>query len=127
MKTNMLTPYGARVFIIKVDTYDDKIIKGRISHARLPVEESFNGFIQMALAVEEILDTEECPQNPNDPNIPTLKDNTDPGATATLIVEILFRQNSSWQGRLTWTDEKQEATFRSALELMILIDEALGA
>jgi len=124
----MLTPYGERVFIVKVDSYETRIIQGRLTHTRLALEESFCGFIPLALSLEEILDTEECPRIPPNPLNANFKpDPGTPGKVATLIVEILFRQNSSWQGRLTWTDEKQEATFRSVLELMILIDEALGA
>lgn len=38
------------------------------------------------------------------------------------MVQILDRQNSTWQGTITWTDTGRKATFRSALELLKLID-----
>lgn len=44
---------------------------------------------------------------------------------STFIVQIQFCQNSSWQGTVAWTEQKKEQRFRSALELIRLIDEAL--
>lgn len=38
------------------------------------------------------------------------------------MVQILDRQNATWQGTVTWTDTGRKATFRSALELLKLID-----
>lgn len=39
-----------------------------------------------------------------------------------LMIQILDRQNATWQGTVTWTDTGRKATFRSALELLKLID-----
>ena len=44
---------------------------------------------------------------------------------ATFKLSILFRQNSSWQGSVLWLEEDSEAQFRSALELVKLIDSVL--
>lgn len=41
------------------------------------------------------------------------------------IVQIRNTQNSSWQGMVTWTDSRKTQPFRSALELIKLIDSAL--
>ena len=41
---------------------------------------------------------------------------------ATLIVRILYRQNTTWQGEVTWTERDMTKQFRSALELIRLID-----
>ena len=48
------------------------------------------------------------------------------GAVATFSLRILFRQNASWQGSIRWLEEKQEQHFRSVLELIILMDNALS-
>ena len=50
-----------------------------------------------------------------------------PGAPAkgTFIVKILNEQNSTWQGSVTWVEEQKTQNFRSALELIKMIDEAL--
>lgn len=43
----------------------------------------------------------------------------------TFIVKILNRNNSTWQGTVTWVEEQKVQNFRSALELLKLIDGAL--
>lgn len=45
----------------------------------------------------------------------------------TFVVNIRSRENSTWQGRVTWLDEKETRSFRSLLELIKLIDNALDA
>lgn len=45
----------------------------------------------------------------------------------TFVVQVLNTQNSTWQGTVTWTNGKKQESFRSALELMKLIDSALTA
>ena len=48
------------------------------------------------------------------------------GQKATFAVRILFRQNASWQGAITWLEGKREQSFRSVLELILLLDSALN-
>lgn len=43
----------------------------------------------------------------------------------TFVVQILNRQNATWQGVITWTEGRQTQPFRSALEMIRLIDSAL--
>ena len=43
----------------------------------------------------------------------------------TFLVNILYRQNATWQGRVLWAEEGKTYSFRSALELLKLIDGAL--
>ena len=45
--------------------------------------------------------------------------------TGTFIVKILNKRNSTWQGSITWVEEQQTQNFRSALELINLIDGVL--
>ncbi|HPE16461.1 MAG TPA: hypothetical protein PK597_05845 [Oscillospiraceae bacterium] len=44
----------------------------------------------------------------------------------TFVVRILSTQNATWQGTVAWTDGGKTQPFRSALELMKLIDSTLG-
>lgn len=43
----------------------------------------------------------------------------------TFIVHILSQESSTWQGQVTWLDEKETRSFRSLLELIKLMDTAL--
>ena len=45
--------------------------------------------------------------------------------TNTFIVKIVNRQNETWQGSVTWTEKQKVQNFRSALELLKLINGAL--
>ena len=45
----------------------------------------------------------------------------------TFVVQILSAQNATWQGTVTWTDSRRSESFRSALELIRLIDSAVEA
>lgn len=47
------------------------------------------------------------------------------GEKGTFIVQVQFRQNATWQGVLSWTEEKKTMPFRSALELLTLMNDAL--
>ena len=44
------------------------------------------------------------------------------GEQDTFIVRIQYRQNATWQGHVTWVDENKTVPFRSALELIKLMD-----
>ena len=44
------------------------------------------------------------------------------GEKDTFIVRIQYRQNATWQGHVTWVDENKTVAFRSALELIKLLD-----
>lgn len=47
------------------------------------------------------------------------------GTDATFLIRVKHRQNSSWQGEVTWIDGQKKEYFRSALELIRLIDSAM--
>lgn len=43
----------------------------------------------------------------------------------TFVVKIIDQKNSTWQGSVTWAEEKKAQNFRSTLELLKLISGAL--
>lgn len=47
------------------------------------------------------------------------------GTCATFLVNVQHRQHATWQGTVLWKEGKQKETFRSALELLMLIDNSL--
>jgi hypothetical protein len=48
------------------------------------------------------------------------------GKVATFATKVLFRQNASWQGSVSWVEGQREEAFRSVLELLFLIDSAIS-
>ena len=44
----------------------------------------------------------------------------------TFIIEVKSTKNHTWQGSITWTQEQKQVAFRSTLELIRLLDSAVG-
>ena len=49
------------------------------------------------------------------------------GKMATFVIHVMYRQHSTWQGSVTWAETGEKANFRSALELIKLMDSAVDA
>lgn len=43
---------------------------------------------------------------------------------ATFVVQVQYREHATWQGTINWVEKNEEKPFRSALELIKLIDSA---
>ena len=43
----------------------------------------------------------------------------------TFEVTVRFKQNSTWQGQIFWVEKNLKQNFRSAFEMIRLMDEAL--
>ena len=56
-------------------------------------------------------------------NIQNMQDKR--GQKGTFIVQVQYRQNATWQGQVIWAEENRKEHFRSALELIKLIDSAM--
>ena len=44
----------------------------------------------------------------------------------TFVVHVNNVENDTWQGQVTWADRDEKISFRSAMELMSIIDSALN-
>lgn len=124
-----------RTTTVCVDSYDNGVMNGRILHPSCdPIP--FKSLSRFLVQMEELLDELKLPQSftaarsfapaARGPTPDRLTDEAPPkGELATFAVRILFRQNASWQGSVAWVETGRESTFRSALELIFLIDSAL--
>ncbi len=45
----------------------------------------------------------------------------------TFLINVKYRQNASWQGTIKWLEANTEKNFRSTLELIKLMDDAVGS
>jgi len=123
-----------RRMTVCIDSYEDGVMKGRIRNAYQEMEH-FESLMQFLMAVESILEDQQIPQS-----YTTLRKFSDlipledgsvatnqirKGARATFELQVLFRQHSSWQGVVLWREGRREQSFRSVLELVMLMDSAL--
>ena len=125
-----------RTVMIYVDSYEHKIPVGRFHIASEQDAQPFHGLSQLLLGINGNLDRENFPQSFSElrkfhvpskqPGFSSSRQSQKYGAMATFSVRILFRQNASWQGSVTWLEGNQEEYFRSVLELIVLMDDALG-
>ena len=123
-----------RKLTVCIDSYADGVLKGRIFDACQEVS-CFESLVQFLLAVEAVLEEQQIPQSYTSLRkfsefLPAGEENgvvnqIGKGAKATFSLQVLFRQHSSWQGVIVWRDQKKEESFRSVLELVMLMDSAL--
>ena len=45
----------------------------------------------------------------------------------TFVIQMLDNQNMTWQGTITYLEDNQKMPFRSVLEMLKLMDSAIGA
>ena len=123
-----------RKITVCVDSYENGILKGRL-HNGYREADSFESLVQFLLVVEAMLEDQQIPQSytvrrkfsdyisageGSAAAGPVRK-----GSLATFDVQVLYRQHTSWQGVLLWRDCNLEQSFRSVLELVLLMDSAL--
>ena len=134
-------PREMKTTLIKVYSYDNKCIKGTIFNPFFEKEMVFENMMQMITMIERISDSLFFPQKTmqlrqfTDTNLPedkasfdfvTTSDFSEKFPLATFELEIIFRQNASWQGNIVYAEKGLSSSFRSLLELLSLIDSVLN-
>ena len=135
----MIQPFWVsdnRKMTVCVDGYENGELRGRFYNAYHDVC-SFESLSQFLIRMEALLEETQTPQSYTSHRTFTSILHPDPdtdftpqsrkGAKATFELQVLFRQHSSWQGVVVWKERNSEQSFRSVLELVILMDSALRA
>ncbi|MDD6604680.1 MAG: hypothetical protein PUE96_02035 [Oscillospiraceae bacterium] len=109
---------------------------GRLYHPALPGGRQFRTLMELLVTMEELLDETQLPQNFAEKrsfgDSPVTLAQAPPteeqlsGQTATFAIRVAFRQNANWQGSVTWLEKKREESFRSVLELLLLMNSAVS-
>ena len=125
-------PY--RTTLVCIDSAQEGLLTGRIYHPYLPSGAEFKNLMQFLLTMEDLLDKLQFPQSftarrsfrmQSEPTPPLPSEHeSHVGKVATFSVRVIFRQNASWQGSVTWLEEGKEENFRSVLELVLLMHSA---
>lgn len=123
-----------RKITVCVDSYEEGVLKGRFYNPYQEME-CFESLMQFLVGVETMLEEQQMPQSYTSVRkfsdlIPleeaaVATERIRKGAKATFEVQVLFRQHTSWQGVIIWRERKMEQSFRSVLELVLLMDNAL--
>ena len=125
-----------RTTIVCIDNYENGILSGRMYNAYIPDGDSFHSTIEFLKKMESMLDEMKFPQSFRanrvfcqlpEPKVAAPPMGSPPsGAYGTFHLKVLFRQNASWQGSVTWVEGHREESFRSVLELLLLMDSAVS-
>lgn len=120
--------------LVCIDSYENGNPQGRLYNS-LTDDESFSSLSQLLIKAEQILDDLQSPQSYTTHR--TFSHILQPmenscsgsrvrkGSEATFELRVIFRQHTSWQGVIAWLEEKREQSFRSVLEMILLMDSAL--
>ena len=123
-----------RKILICVDNRKNGVLSGRLF---FPGKRSgkFTCLSQCLLRVDALLNEEGQPQSftetrtfrePRLPEyLPTPDSDLPQGSLATFHLQVLYRRNASWQGKLVWVEQDRLQDFRSVLELMTLIESSV--
>ena len=126
-----------RATMVCIDSNDEGALKGRFYNQYCPGGEQFQGVMEFLRKMEDMLNQMQFPQSFS--VVRTFGESSAvereapaemvswEGKLATFAVKVLFRQNASWQGSVTWLEGRREESFRSVLELLLLLDSALRA
>jgi len=131
-------PDEMRVNVLRITSYKDKNFEGYLENPFYNEVKWFNNLTHLLFLLEETADELNYPQRSNERRSimdkpPDVKRSDSHSSQerhlskpiASFKIRIMFRQNVSWQGYCEWMDEKKGANFRSALELVQLMDSVL--
>lgn len=131
-------PDEDRYFMVAVDQYEDRCIKGVLFHGNRKQGIPYDSLLELLSIVDSILDSMNCPRQTfqlrsfpgiKSPvfNIKEGEENRREGRLATFCLYVKYRYHASWQGTLTSHGEKKAESFKSVLDLVCLFDRYLGA
>lgn len=128
-------PRGRSVMTVRITAYRNGCLQGRLSGVELEGELEFDSTIELLLQMQQLMDASNAPQRNEEvrsfPGEGSLSPQKKPvsaaraPALAVFQINVMFRQNATWQGNLLWVDVNEEAHFRSVLELLMLLNSAL--
>lgn len=147
MQKEILQDRFDTVTCICVDNYKDNRIEGRLYHCYREKPLFFKDILQFVMEMETLFDQLRFPQSSTigryfiekqdaENKVYTVRKEVkymkeeniihQKGEKGTFIVHVQYRQNASWQGSVVWAEKNKTKQFRSALELLKLMDNALN-
>jgi hypothetical protein len=123
-----------RTTLVCVDSSANGDLSGRLYNPYLDSGVQFHGVLDFLEQMEDLLDNMGQPQAftakrsfspPMAARKPVAAAEQRRGKVATFGLRVLFRQNASWQGTVTWMETEREDAFRSVLELLLMVSSTL--
>jgi hypothetical protein len=131
-------PYEMKTSIVRIYSYERGNHAGVIKNPYFKGDAGFGSTMQMLKLIDELQDSLNFPQKSMmtrsfaEDSEAKVGGREAPGAAASgkplasFSLNILFRQNASWQGSILWMESTMQSEFRSALEMLLLMDSVLS-
>lgn len=117
-------PCCAHDAFVTISEYDCGALSGYLIHPRLGYPRPIRSVSHLIRLLDQAQRLDTTPYLPTNCQ-GVILDN--PNKIASFTVSVLFRQNHTLQGRLVWHETSMETVFRSALELVYLMDDILAS
>jgi hypothetical protein len=134
----------SQTMAVCIDAWTDSGYAGKLYPSADDAPVPFDDVDRLLLTIEKLLDMRHYPEASTEPRLfgkrergsnleeemrvsaqAKGQDKTGAkGGKATFLIQIQYRQHATWQGSLVWVEQEKEQRFRSALELIRLLDSA---
>lgn len=128
-----------RTTFVYIDNYMNNCIEGRFYNPYMGEVFPFSSMLDLLVKLDYMFNEMDCPQSFN--SFRSFNDGThinlrkgvceipagafvSPGKFANFEIKLIFRKNTTWQGDIKWREGQTQRAFRSALELIFLINDA---
>jgi len=137
MAHSKFVPHDLKKSVVKVYDYREMNISGLIINPYYTDEVHFGSTTMLLKLLDQLQDEISFPEKSMQPRTfsadvthSTAEAQKEPEkkrkTLASFEINILFRQNASWQGSVVWMEKDASTEFRSVLELIFLIDSVLS-
>lgn len=141
VRSRQMVPSTSSRVLIQANREDGGAISGVLYNPYLDVSRRFVDVVELSNRLDEMFDTLAFPQAassyrafpgkgrgaPGGAGLDTAEEpvRLSEGDKNVFVVHVKFRQNASWQGTVMFAGAPQEQRFRSTLELLKILDDAL--
>lgn len=118
---------GRKMCEVVVRNHEGFVISGDISHPAVEQRRYFKNELDIKEEIEYMLNP--LPHDSESGNIITPRTMTVVAGNygpATFVVRLLFRRNATWQGTVCWKERRCQVSFRSFLEMLLLMQDAVA-
>ena len=143
MESSNIKIFAPNIICNCVNGFNNRGLQGELYHSYSREPCKYDDIIEMLQIMEELYDTLQFPMSSTESRsffinkkkftrkgmAKVMQDETlldKRGQKGTFIIQVQYRQNSTWQGKVVWVEENRTQHFRSALELIKLVDGALS-
>ncbi len=117
-------PLGKRMCEISVQNYHDFILSGDVSHPAVEERLQFANEFEMMERMYALFST--VGKSDHETVIVPRRPGISKGTlgSLTFVVRLLFFSNGTWQGTIRWKERGRQESFRSFLEMLLMMDQA---